>query len=131
GFKTDLITKGSVNITVVGSAKIGDQEITHAAVPSEDRMQAFLWRHLVPAKDLKVLVFDPSYEPPPVRIAPELSPLHVAKAKAVTAEAVAAGRRITKNQVIGRVRQLKVFYEDGLLTDKFYCEKVAECGDPQ
>jgi hypothetical protein len=30
----------------------------------EDRMQAFLWRHLVPAQDFKALVFDPSYEPP-------------------------------------------------------------------
>ncbi|MEK7675134.1 MAG: hypothetical protein AAB676_04775 [Verrucomicrobiota bacterium] len=42
----------------------------HEAVPAEDRMHAFLWRHLVPARDLKVLVFDPTCEPPPKRIAP-------------------------------------------------------------
>ena len=33
------------------------REVAHVAVPAEDRMQAFLWRHLVPAQDLKVLVF--------------------------------------------------------------------------
>jgi hypothetical protein len=131
-FRADIVTTGGpVNLTVIGSAQIGDKEIVRPAVPAEDQMQAFLWRHLVPAQDLKVFVFDPSYEPPPGRIAPELSPMHVARAKAVTAEAVAAGRRITKNQVIGRVRQLKVFYEDGLLTREFYCDRVAECGDPQ
>ena len=130
-FKADLITASPVNLTVVGSAKIDGKEVVHEAVPAEDQMQAFLWRHLVAAKNLKIHVFDPSYEPPPARVAPEPSPLHVAKAKAVTAEAVAAGRRITKNQVIGRVRQLKVFYEDGLLTDEFYSERVAECGCPQ
>lgn len=29
------------------------------------------------------------------------------------------------------VRQLKIFYEDGLLTGEFYCERVAECANPQ
>ena len=33
-------------------------------------MQAFLWRHLVPAQDLKVLVYDPAYQPPGKRIVP-------------------------------------------------------------
>ena len=40
-----------VNVTVVGSATIGGQEVVHAAVPAEDKMQAFLWRHLLPAED--------------------------------------------------------------------------------
>jgi hypothetical protein len=29
------------------------------AEPAEDRMQAFLWRHLVPAQELKAFVFNP------------------------------------------------------------------------
>ena len=35
---------------IEGRAQIGGREVVHAAVPAEDRMQAFLWRHLVPAE---------------------------------------------------------------------------------
>ncbi|MCX7008527.1 MAG: LamG domain-containing protein [Kiritimatiellaeota bacterium] len=35
--------------------------------------------------------------------------------------------KFTKFQVAGRLRQLKLLHEEGLLTDKFYNEKVAEC----
>ena len=52
-----------VNLTLVGTAKIGDREVLHEAVPAEDKMQAFLWRHLLPAETLPALVFDPSYQP--------------------------------------------------------------------
>ncbi|MCX7824325.1 MAG: hypothetical protein N2689_02075 [Verrucomicrobiae bacterium] len=130
-FKADLCTVGPINLTVIGTAQIGGKEVVRQAVPAEDQMQAFLWRHLVPARDLKVLVFDPAYEPAPPRVAPELTPLHMVKAKAVTAEAIAAGRRITKGQVAGRVRELKRFYEEGMFTADFYLDRVAECGDPQ
>jgi hypothetical protein len=37
-----------------GRATIGGHEVQHQAVPAEDMMQAFAYRHLVPAKDLKV-----------------------------------------------------------------------------
>ena len=33
----------------------------------------------------------------------------------------------TKQQIAGRLRQLKLLYEDGLLTDAFYNAKVTEC----
>ncbi len=70
--KTDLTaTKNPVDLVIVGSAKIGEEEITREAVPAEDRMQAFLWRHLVPASDLKAMVFDPNFQPPPKRVARE------------------------------------------------------------
>jgi hypothetical protein len=39
----------------------------------------------------------------------------------------AAKPKFTKQQVASRLRQLKLLYEEGLLTDEFYCEKVAEC----
>ncbi len=53
----------AVNLTVEGRAKIQDRDVAHEAVPAEDRMQAFLWRHLVPAEDLKAMVLNPSYQP--------------------------------------------------------------------
>ena len=66
---TSLIaTTPPVDIHLEGRAKIGERDVAHEAVAAEDRMQAFLWRHLVPAADLKVLVYDPSYTPPPKRI---------------------------------------------------------------
>jgi len=128
GVKTQLAqTKQPVTLSVEGRATIQGREVTHDAVPAEDRMQAFLWRHLVPAQDLQAFVFDPAYEPPLKRVPPELTPDLVAKAKAAAAEGGAAGRKFTKAQVGGRVRQLKLLYEEGLLTDGFYLEKLAEC----
>jgi hypothetical protein len=35
--------------------------------------------------------------------------------------------KFTKQQVAGRLRQLKLLYEEGLLTDEFYNERVKEC----
>ena len=133
--KTDLVaTQELINLTIAGCAKVGDQEIAHAAVPAEDRMQAFLWRHLVPAQDLKVLVFDPTYQPPPKRALP-VRPSSLVEAipavetnTMVAAAAPATGKpKFTKQQVASRLRNLKHLYEDGLLTDEFYWERVAEC----
>jgi hypothetical protein len=61
-------TKEPLSLCVEGVARIGDREVARSAVPAEDRMQAFLWRHLVPTQDLKVTVFDPSYQPPAKRV---------------------------------------------------------------
>ncbi len=117
-------TNEPVTLVIEGRAKIGDEEIAHEAVPAEDRMQAFLWRHLVPAEELKVLVYDPSYEPPPKRAPNE----EAIKKKAEIAAANAPDKpKFTKRQVAGRLRQLKALYEEGLLTDDFYEDKVAEC----
>ena len=67
--KTDLTeTKHAVNLNIIGTAKVGTGEIVREAVPAEDRMQAFLWRHLVPAQEFKVAVYDPTYEVPPKRV---------------------------------------------------------------
>jgi hypothetical protein len=45
-----------VRLTLEGRAKIAGREIVHPAVPAEDMMQAFAYRHLVPAKELAVAV---------------------------------------------------------------------------
>ena len=143
--KTTLLsTREPVALSVNGTAKVAEREVTHAALPAEDRMQAFLWRQLVPAKDLQVLVFDPAYQPPPKRTAPARPPpVAVTNAPAstnafaganpaggtntVAGTNVAAKPKFTKQQVAGRLRQLKLLFEEGMLSDEFYCEKVAEC----
>jgi hypothetical protein len=49
-------TKEPLNLCVEGRAVIQGRQIVRAAVPADDMMQAFFYRHLVPAKDLKVAV---------------------------------------------------------------------------
>ena len=43
-------------LALEGRALIGGKLVTHAAVPSEDLMQAFFYRHLVPSQELAVMV---------------------------------------------------------------------------
>lgn len=45
-----------VSVRFEGRAKIGGRDIAHVAVPADDRMQAFAYRHLVPSRELKVAV---------------------------------------------------------------------------
>jgi len=124
--KTSLrSTKEPVSLTVEGRATIGEQDVAHEAVPAEDRMQAFLWRHLVPAEDLQSLVGNPSYQFSSKRVAPELT--DDMKTKYAPAAGSAPKAKFTKRQVAGRLRQLKALYEEWLLTDNFYLRKVAEC----
>jgi hypothetical protein len=48
---------GPLSLNVEGRAAVqGQQQIVRPAVPAEDMMQAFAYRHLVAAKDLKVAV---------------------------------------------------------------------------
>lgn len=46
-----------VAIGLQGRARIAGREVTHPAVPADDLMQAFIYRHLVPAQELVVSVF--------------------------------------------------------------------------
>ncbi len=118
-------TADPVNLIVEGRAKIGDRDVAHEAVPAEDKMQAFLWRHLVPAEELKALVYDPSYTPPPKRVPPPAA--IETPAPTPSAAPKTEPPKFSKSQVTGRLRQLKFLYEDWLLTDDFYARKVAEC----
>ena len=110
-----------VALGVVGRSTLGKQDIEHNAVPAEDRMQAFLWRHLVPATELLALVFDPKSEPHPKRAVPARPPLAEVK------PSVEAGRKFTKQQIANRLRQINSLYQDGLLTDAFYNQQVSDC----
>jgi hypothetical protein len=49
-------SKDPINLNLEGRAMIQGREIVHPVVPAEDMMQAFAYRHLVPAKELKVAV---------------------------------------------------------------------------
>ena len=123
--KTTLpATDQPVSLAVEGRATVGEEAIARVAVPSEDRMQAFLWRHLVPAEDLCAYVYNPSYRPPPTRVAPPLT--EEDKVKAAPKDP-AAKSKFTKRQVAGRLRQLKGLFEEWLITETFYNAKVAEC----
>lgn len=52
-------TDGPVYLHVQGTAQVDGRPVVRQAVPAEDRMQAFLWRHLVPADDFLVTVLAP------------------------------------------------------------------------
>jgi hypothetical protein len=63
-------------LSVQGRALIRGHEVTHPAVPAEDMMQAFAYRHLVPSKELEVSLADRSQmrntlkilDPTPIKI---------------------------------------------------------------
>jgi ribosomal protein L40E len=115
--KTSLATlEKPVDVTVVGTAKIGDQEIVHEAVPTEDKMQAFLWRHLLPADTLPAMVFDPSYQPPADRIRPPIRDEDRPKDLKATS---------TRSMVEGYMKQIENLYQEWFLTDEFANREIA------
>ncbi len=126
--KTALKGTGQpVRLVVEGRAKIDGAEVAREAVPAEDRMQAFLWRHLVPAEELKAVVADPSAAPPPKRVPSPAAVERAAEAAAAAPPPKPEALKFTKQQVAGRLRQLRMLFEEGLLTDDFYLRLVAEC----
>ncbi len=105
-----------VNVTILGTAKVGDREVVHEAVPAEDKMQAFLWRQLLPAETLPALVFDPSYQPPADRIRPPIRDED--RPKGVTPT-------LTRSSVEWYFRQIESLYQDWFLTDEFVNREIA------
>jgi hypothetical protein len=121
-------TTEPAKLAITGTARVTDKDIVREAVAAEDRMQAFLWRQLVPARDFQMVVFDRNKPPPPKRTPPERPTVAAAPAAPATPAAnVAAKQKFTKQQIAGRLRQLRLLYEEGLLHDGFYLAKVAEC----
>ena len=47
--------------SVIGRANIQQREVIRAAVPADDLMQAFIYRHLVPASQLEVCITGPPH----------------------------------------------------------------------
>ncbi|QDU58814.1 PPC domain-containing protein [Aeoliella mucimassa] len=51
-------TKDPRKLLLEGTAELEGQPITHQAIPADDQMQAFLYRHLTPAKECLIMVRD-------------------------------------------------------------------------
>lgn len=118
GIKTTLAEIDQpVNLTVVGLAKVGDQEIVRQAVPCEDQMQAFLWRHLLPADTLPALVFDPGYRPPATRVRPPIRDEDRPKDRP---------RTTTRRSVEWYLRQIETLFQEWLLTEEFTNRQIAD-----
>ncbi|MBL7040053.1 MAG: peptidase [Pirellulaceae bacterium] len=49
-------TKEPISLRLAGRAMINGREIRRPAIPAEDMMQAFIYHHLIPARDLMVSV---------------------------------------------------------------------------
>jgi hypothetical protein len=60
---------GAVALQLEGRAQVGDKTITRPVAATDDVMQAFLYRHLVPAKELSVMVQKARWSAPPVTLA--------------------------------------------------------------
>jgi hypothetical protein len=114
---------GPLDLVVEGNAVAGSHKVFRKAVPAEDRMQAFLWRHLVPAKDLKGFVVDPTVSDLKARTKHDVS-----AAATIPIDRTTGKPKFTKAQVAGRLRELDLLFEEGLLTPEFYHERIAECG---
>ena len=105
------------NVTLVGTIKIGDQEIVRPVVPSEDKMQAFLWRHLMPTDTLPVYVNDPSYQPPADRVRPPIRDADRPKD---------VKRNLTRSSVEWYLKQVENLYQEWFLTDEFVNREIAK-----
>jgi len=104
-------------ITITGTATIDGQELTRDAVPSEDWMQAFLWRHLVPSQELLAYRAEKiTKKQIPLPAEPDLSDLN----KDVKKDDKA------RKQLIGRVKRIGMLYQNGLMTDDFYTKTVSD-----
>ena len=58
-----------VALQLEGHAQISGQTVSHPAVPAEDMMQAYLYRHLVPSQELLVAVKKSKRPVPPIELA--------------------------------------------------------------
>ncbi|MBX7256677.1 MAG: PPC domain-containing protein [Candidatus Hydrogenedentes bacterium] len=62
-------TQKPVRIQIEGRARIGEEVVRRMAEPSEDMMQAFIYRHLTPSQDLLVDVMGSRFKGRPVQVA--------------------------------------------------------------
>lgn len=62
---------GPVKLNFTGHARANGRNITRTAVPADDTMQAFLYRHLVPADEMLAVVMETPRPVPQLRLASE------------------------------------------------------------
>ena len=80
-------------------------------------MQAFQWRHLLPAENLPALVYNPSYEPPADRIRPPIRDEDRPKDVKPT---------LTRSSVDWYLREIERLYQEWFLTDEFVNREIAK-----
>ncbi len=118
GIKTTLTEmEQPINLSVVGAAKVGDADIVREAVPGEDRMQAFLWRHLMPVETLPVVVFNPSWQPTTERVRPPIRDED---------RPTELPRNVTRASADWYRRQIERLYQEWLITDEFANRQIAD-----
>jgi hypothetical protein len=62
----------TASLNFEGRARIQDREITRPVIPADDMMQAFFYRHLVPARELKLATFGRWTQRSPVKVVGEI-----------------------------------------------------------
>lgn len=114
-------TEKPVPLIIEGSATCDGRNITRQAVPSEDWMQAFLWRHLVPTEELLAQVFNTDLLPESDRPLPDV-PGGIDQLMNIDQKDSSKG----KKDIAGQVRTLNRLYEDRLITENFYRKKIED-----
>jgi len=69
-----------VALQLEGLAAVGKKTVSHVAIPADNKMQAFLYRHLVPSQELLVTVTGSRVRFPPPELAAD-GPLRISKGK--------------------------------------------------
>ena len=87
-------------------------------------MQAFLWRHLMPAQELMAMIWNRAYQPPQTRVRPPIPESAKPKPKP------GAKPKYSERQVANLIRQIERLYQDWYLTDDFTNRKIAEVKPP-
>jgi len=105
-----------VNVALFGNAKSGETEIVREATPSEDKMQAFLWKHLMPAESLPLIVCNSAYQPPADRIRPPIPDDYRPKD---------VKRDLAGSSVNAIMTEIENMYQEWLLTDEFANRRIA------
>ena len=62
-FAPPNLKRGHYKIELEGKANINGREISHQVIPADDIMQAFLWRHIVPAIEMNMDIVRKGWTP--------------------------------------------------------------------
>ena len=84
-----------LDLKLEGHAKIGDKMVKRPAVGTDDTMQAFLYRHLVPAQEFSVLVQKSRWQIPPIELVGD-TPIQIPAGGSVKVKLKTKSRRALK-----------------------------------
>ena len=114
------LTVAAVDLSIRGLAAVASEPYVRQAVAADDRMQAFLWRHLVPAQSMTAVVLSQKSANAHGRPVPRPAQSD----ETVGQEALPP--KFGQQQIDRRLKLLRDLFNEWLLTDDFYLEKVAE-----